>query len=97
MNVKSIVASIAAVSLLAVSAVGHAAPTNPLSPSYHKSDVTIAEYSNPNATLYRDAANPLNPRFSRDADAGKWVATAITIERLYRDQANPLHPSFKRI
>ena len=97
MNLKLIAATITAAGLLAVSALSNATPTNPLSPSYQKSAVTIAEYHSPNTTRYVDAANPLNSRYSRDGDAGRWVATAITTERLYRDVANPLHPSFKRI
>lgn len=88
--------SIATAALLTLSAVSHAAPTNPLSPSFGRDTIAIAEYVNPSATTYANAANPLDPRFARSVGGNNWIATATNAKSGYRDVTNPLHPSFKR-
>jgi hypothetical protein len=96
MSTKFIVSSIAGLGLIAASAVGIAATTNPLSPGFQKYNVTIAAPVPVNATLYVDSANPLTPVVTRSGDSGKWVTT-LRADQLYRDTANPLHPGFKRM
>ena len=85
-----------AATLLTTSALVQAAQTSPLSPSYGRDKIVIAEYVNPNAMRYVNAANPLDARFTRTGKDGNWVATATTTKSGYRDVTNPLHPSFKR-
>lgn len=97
MRTKLILSSIAAMSLIAVSALGNAATTNPLSPSFQKYEVTITAPDSSNAVRYVDAANPLTPTFARSGDNSKWDTTTLRADQLYRDTANPLHPGFKRI
>ena len=97
MKAKFFATTLTAVTLLTMSTLGQAAPTNPLSPSYGRDAITIAEHLNTNAMVYVDKTNPLDPRYSHDGNAGNWVATAKSSEQGYRDVANPLHPSFKRI
>ena len=97
MSTKTILSSIAGLSLIAVSALGNAATTNPLSPSFQKYEVTIAAPVSTNAMRYVDVANPLAPTFTRFGDNSKWITTTLRADQLYRDTANPLHPSFKRI
>jgi hypothetical protein len=97
MSTKTILSSIAGLSLIAVSALGNAAVTNPLSPGFQKYNVTIETPVSANAARYIDAANPLTPTFTRAGDNSKWVTTTLRADQLYRDTANPLHPGFKRI
>jgi hypothetical protein len=97
MSTKTVLSSIAGLSLIAVSAVANAAATNPLSPSYQKFDVTINTPASANAVRYIDSANPLTSTYARIGDNSKWVTTTLRADQLYRDTANPLHPGFKRI
>ena len=97
MSKKIVVSGIAGLGLIAVSALGNAATTNPLSPGFQKYNVTITAPALVNATRYVDSANPLTPVFGRSGDNGKWVTTTLRADQLYRDTANPLHPSYKRI
>lgn len=97
MSTNTIVSSIAGLSLIAASALGNAATTNPLAPGFQKYNVTITAPVSANATRYVDVANPLTPAFARFGDNSKWITTTLRTEQLYRDTANPLHPGFKRI
>ena len=97
MSTNTIFSSIAGLSLIAVSALGNAATTNPLSPDFQKYNVTINAPTSANATRYVDSTNPLTPVFTRSGDNGNWVTTTLSADQLYRDAANPLHPGFKRI
>jgi hypothetical protein len=97
MSTKLIVSSIAGLGLIAVSALGNAATTNPLSPGFQKYNVTIAAPAPANAARYVDAANPLTPTFSRSGHSSQWNITTVRANQLYRDTTNPLHPGFKRI
>lgn len=96
MSTKLILSSVAGLSLIAVSALGNAA-ANPLSPSYQKFNVTVVTPATGETVRYVDSANPLTPTFTRSAEAGNWVATALPTDQRYRDTVNPLHPRFKRI
>ncbi len=97
MSAKLMLSRIAGLSLIAVSALGNAATTNPLSPSFQKYNVTITAPASADAARYVDSANPLTPTFARSGDNSKWDTTTLRTEQLYRDTANPLHPGFKRI
>ncbi len=97
MSTKTILSSIAGLTLVAVSTLGNAANTNPLSPSYQKFDIAITAPAAANVERYVDINNPLTPTYSRNSDAAKWVTTGLSTDQLYRDTANPLHPGYKRI
>ena len=96
MSTKTILSSIAGLSLIVVSALGNAAD-NPLAPTYQKFNATIAAPATGETVRYVDSANPLAPTYTRSGEAGNWVATTLRPEQFYRDSANPLNPSFKRI
>jgi hypothetical protein len=97
MSTKTILSSIAGLSLIAVSTLSSAATTNPLSPSFQRYNVTIDAPVSVNTARYIDSANPLTPTFTRASGNSKWTTTTLRADQLYRDTANPLHPGFKRI